>query len=516
MAMTDTSDHGVAETAYDAIHCKISAINLGYFEDPFAKLFEKKATRRIPLIHRGYYLRHVAVEHAVHLFLQNRTPGRSAQIVSLGAGFDTLFFRLTQQEQHADLRMFEVDCTAITRQKIDVLQANTAALFGPASETTQTGTTFAATVPELNASYAALSCDLGDLDSLKAQLASQGLDYTHPTLFLAECVLAYLTPEASTAILGWASSAFSDSMVVTYDPVGLNKDGFGQQMHRYFEAKGCTLRSALLKSSIPDYTTFLTTVGWLSIRLHDMNAIYNALVDGNERQRIASLEPFDEFEDWKLTNHHYAVLVATNRTLDATGSAAAAAVAAWPTTTALSGIIHAYSLPTSNGVLRVRPFQESDLLGVRSLFESVHGELIQASKSVRKLAAKALETDLADVNHYYLRPGTAAGFWVATDQDNSLVGIVGLKPLGDDGELCRLAVDPKMRKCRVATRLVDELERYGAAVGFDQITLETLDQMHDAQAFYAARGYVVVSSNRVGKPPDEIVLDRLEKRVKTC
>lgn len=70
-----------------------SAVKLGYWEDPYVKSFVQEATRRSPLINRGYYARVKAVRIAVDSFLA-RTKGQSPQIVSLGAGYDTLYWRL--------------------------------------------------------------------------------------------------------------------------------------------------------------------------------------------------------------------------------------------------------------------------------------------------------------------------------------------------------------------------------------------------------------------------------------
>ncbi|KAF0716857.1 Aste57867_2622 [Aphanomyces stellatus] len=507
--MQSTSDHGVAETAYDAIHCKISAVTQGYFHDPFAKLFEKKATRRIPLIHRGYYLRHVAVEHAVSLFLDGRGGDASAspvQIVSLGAGLDTLFFRLTQQE-HApqfNLRMFEVDCDAITAQKVALLQTHAPTCFGATTPVVVSNpTTFAATLPALESSYTALACDLGNVTVLQDTLAAHGLDPQVPTLVLAECVLAYLAPAASSALLHWASHAFADSFLVSYDPIGLEQSAFGAQLHKYFEAKGCTLRSAAsLFGSIETTASVLQELGWRSVRVCNLNVLFDALTDAAEHERLARLEPFDEFEDWSLTNHHYGFVVATNRCGES--SVGAHAVDAWPATS-LPGTLQAYRLGSGN-ILTIRPCRATDAAAVRRLFETSHLEY--ASKSVRKLVAKCLHTDLADISESYMARQTTSGFWVAA-VDGRIVGCVALKPFrGAVAELCRLGVDREMRRSRIAARLVDALERHAVACGYTSIVLETLGEMDAAKSFYAACGYLHVDSTHVGKPPAAFVLER--------
>ncbi|ETV84108.1 hypothetical protein H257_03418 [Aphanomyces astaci] len=526
--MANTSDHGVAETAFDAIRCKISAVNQGYFHDPFACHFDKKATRRIPLIHRGYYLRHIAVERAVSLFLQAATDhhgdGRPVQIVSLGAGFDTLFFRLAGKTDtgHPPVRMFEVDCESISSQKVALLKASPSTFFGANGQVTATDTTtLAATVRHDNgntSTYVAFACDLGNVTLLARHLAAHGLDPTLPTLVLAECVLAYLTPEASTSLLRWAAEAVAECMFVAYDPIGLTDSStFGVQLQQYFDNKGCALRSASIMPSVQGYARLLRHVGWRCIRLGHMNAIYDALTTSTERRRVNTLEPFDELEDWVLTNHHYGVLVASN---NMNGPAAATsslqAVLAWPSTVA--GSSTSYHQSPDSAIVTIRAFEQGDERDVRYLFET--GHLPTSSKSVRKLVAKALQSDMANISQVYLGP--LSGFWVATVHDSSastttstlpkVVGCVGLKPHhGTVAELCRLGVASDMRRHGIASKLVDALEQHAFdACGYTSIVLDTLGTMEAAKAFYVHRGYAHAGSATVGN--EGLVIETFEKR----
>ncbi|RHY20163.1 hypothetical protein DYB32_010092, partial [Aphanomyces invadans] len=106
-----------------------------------------------------------------------------------------------------------------------------------------------------------------------------------------------------------------------------------------------------------------------------------------EFRRVAGLEPFDEFEDWILTNHHYGVLVATNQIILQNGaskerpaSAALEAVLKWPATAAsLMGTTTSHQL-FSSIIVTIRPFQVGDERDVRRIFEA--GHLPTSSKSV--------------------------------------------------------------------------------------------------------------------------------------
>jgi O-methyltransferase involved in polyketide biosynthesis len=66
--------------------------------------FVRKPSRRSPLINRGYYARVAAVQTLVSQFLDH-VKGNKAQIVSLGAGFDTTYFRMKNAfPKHLNIR----------------------------------------------------------------------------------------------------------------------------------------------------------------------------------------------------------------------------------------------------------------------------------------------------------------------------------------------------------------------------------------------------------------------------
>ena len=54
-------------------------------------------------------------------------------------------------------------------------------------------------------------------------------DFSLPTLFLAECVLIYMTPEKSQAILKWIASKFKDAVFINYEQLHMD-DSFGKVM----------------------------------------------------------------------------------------------------------------------------------------------------------------------------------------------------------------------------------------------------------------------------------------------
>ena len=59
---------------------------------------------------RGYYVRAKALSTVVTSFVQQNNSG--CQVVSLGAGFDTTYFRLHTEGQLSSCKYFEVYCTS--------------------------------------------------------------------------------------------------------------------------------------------------------------------------------------------------------------------------------------------------------------------------------------------------------------------------------------------------------------------------------------------------------------------
>lgn len=119
---SNVHDSAVMETAADASLCKLSASTLGYYRDPFVQFFVKSPSRRMPIINRGYYARVAAVETLVRKFVAASDAHTKTQVVVLGAGHDTMFFRLQEAGQLAHCTYFELDFPDVTRQKVAVMK----------------------------------------------------------------------------------------------------------------------------------------------------------------------------------------------------------------------------------------------------------------------------------------------------------------------------------------------------------------------------------------------------------
>jgi [phosphatase 2A protein]-leucine-carboxy methyltransferase len=92
------TDDSIRQTDSDAAIARLSAVQRKYLHDPYIKHLVPRAhlqSPRPPLINIGTYIRSTAIDDLVHQwFLLSKPEGKPCQIVSLGAGSDTRFWRL--------------------------------------------------------------------------------------------------------------------------------------------------------------------------------------------------------------------------------------------------------------------------------------------------------------------------------------------------------------------------------------------------------------------------------------
>ncbi|XP_015336236.1 tRNA wybutosine-synthesizing protein 4 [Marmota marmota marmota] len=289
---------------------KSSLAARGYVQDAFVALLVPGTARRAPLIHRGYYVRARAVRHCVHAFLRQARACPEAprsQILSLGAGSDSLYFCLKTDGLLARAAVWEVDFPDVARRKAERIAETPelCALTGPF----QRGNPASVLCFE-SLDYHILGLDLRQLQELDEALASAGLDVTTPTLLLAEAVLTYLEPVSAASLIAWAARRFPDALFVVYEQMK-PQDAFGQFMLQHFQQLNSPLHGL---DSFPDVEAqrcrFLQA-GWTACSAMDMNEFYHCFLPAEERWRIENLEPFDEFEEWHLKCAHYFVLAAS-------------------------------------------------------------------------------------------------------------------------------------------------------------------------------------------------------------
>lgn len=294
----------VEDTNDDATTCKHLAVQLGYWSDPFIKFFCRDKAKRSPDITRGYYTRYIGMQKCIDSFME-KTIGQSPQIVSLGAGFDTLFWRLASCHDNQDMPVvFEVDLPSVTSRKCLSVKTKKALIslverFGSA--------TFSG--GELHSDrYHLLSCDVQNVSDMELRLVSSGLDKNRPTLFLCECLLVYIPSIFVKQLVGWIAKLFRTCQFVSYGPVNLS-DTFGEVMRHNLKRSGCDLMGADLCKSVDTQMELINTFQKRGVVA--MDSVYKNVPD-SERRRVERLELLDELEPFYQLLAHYCITVGVN------------------------------------------------------------------------------------------------------------------------------------------------------------------------------------------------------------
>nr|XP_020013013.1 tRNA wybutosine-synthesizing protein 4 [Castor canadensis] len=289
---------------------KSSLAARGYVQDAFAGLLVRGTARRAPLIHRGYYVRACAVRYCVHAFLMRTattSDAPSAQILSLGAGSDSLYFRLKTAGLLARAAVWEVDFPDVARHKAERIgeTPELCALTGRF----RIGGPGSALCFE-SSDYCILGLDLRHLQRLDEALDVAGLDVASPTLLLAEAVLTYLEPSSAAALIAWAAQRFPNALFAIYEQMK-PRDAFGQVMLQHFQQLNSPLHGLDLFPDVEAQRYRFLEAGWTACSALDMNEFYRCFLPAEERRRMENLEPFDEFEEWHLKCAHYFILAAS-------------------------------------------------------------------------------------------------------------------------------------------------------------------------------------------------------------
>lgn len=292
---TSSKDRIIQQTDYDASSSRLSALELGYLSDPYAKAFLKpgeQIPRRYPIINRGTYVRSTAIDKLVLHFLQSE-PGTRKQIISLGAGSDTRFLRLVGEHAGASGVVYhELDFETNINTKKSVLERSPA-LANQLQKTKDTGCL-----------YHLHSVDLRDLPP-----SLLGIEADLPTLILSECCLCYMPPEqASTAVKYFTDRITGPTGMVIYEPVR-PFDAFGRTMVSNLASRGIHMQTLKRYSSLDAQRQRLRLAGFDRQGARDVHEIWesDAWVSEAERERIEKLEWLDEVEEWKLLASHYCV-----------------------------------------------------------------------------------------------------------------------------------------------------------------------------------------------------------------
>ncbi|KAI0753120.1 leucine carboxyl methyltransferase [Daedaleopsis nitida] len=315
-------DAAIRATDSDATLARLSAVRKGYLKDPFITSFVSRPhlqQPRPPLINIGTYVRSEALDELVNGWISlSEQEGMQCQIVSLGAGSDTRFWRIATGEKKSFVAKYiELDFAENTTMKAMAIRKSKelSAVLGRPEEISieNGGTSLHSPVYHLLA---------GDLrhpptESLTPLLASPTeplLSPTLPTLLIFECVLAYMSPAASSAVVHWFTDYFASPPegnrvilgCIVYEMFSL-QDSFGKVMVNNLKARNVALPGAEPYSSYDKLPNRFLQHGWELAEALTLKDIRRDYIEPSELERISQLEMLDEIEELELVLAHYAI-----------------------------------------------------------------------------------------------------------------------------------------------------------------------------------------------------------------
>uniref|UniRef100_A0A1A8S243 Leucine carboxyl methyltransferase 1 n=2 Tax=Nothobranchius rachovii TaxID=451742 RepID=A0A1A8S243_9TELE len=299
---SDAADEAVRTTCDDATTCKRFATSQGYWKDLYIHYFVRNVgERKAPEINRGYYARVKGVNLLLDEFIKKTEC--KCQIINLGAGLDTMFWRL-KDENLLPQKLFEVDFPAVVAKKIHNIKTKPP-LSKPIIDMHSSDSLLLDAHNLDSDRYCIVGADLRDISSLDEKLKKFHLNPELPTLLLSECVLVYMTPSQSSNLVHWAAETFHTAMFINYEQVNMS-DRFGQVMIENLQRRQCTLAGVEICQSLDSQKDRFLTTGWDHADALDMMTVYSMLPQ-QDVARIELLEFLDERELLQQLLQHYCI-----------------------------------------------------------------------------------------------------------------------------------------------------------------------------------------------------------------
>lgn len=158
--------------------------------------------------------------------------------------------------------------------------------------------------------YHMMSCDMRNVSILSEKLITAGIDKSIPTFLIAECVLVYMEPHSSQAVIKWAGSYFKSAVFLNYEPIHPH-DRFGIMMQRNLTSMGCSLLGIDTCPDLESQQKRFLENGWTKSWALDMNQVYSSL-PLEEITRIERIEMLDERELLTQLLKHYTLSCGIN------------------------------------------------------------------------------------------------------------------------------------------------------------------------------------------------------------
>lgn len=316
LTMDSIADEAVVATNDDAAICKYQAVLKGYYHDPFIELFisskaKSSVPRKAPEINRGYYARSASIAFIVEKFIEIY---QTVQVVSLGAGYDTIYWRLKSKnvfKPNAKVTFVEIDMSPVVVHKIMAIRRHTelSKLLGPIHYKGE---------GLHSEDYHLISFDLRQVDktALNNKLFEEcQLDPKLPTLCLSECVLVYMPLKDSTSLIKWLSDNFNSLSIVNYEQCNM-EDRFGDIMLANMNARHCDLMGVEACKSLGSQMERFKTNGLKFTKGWTLLEILNKCLLPDAVQKMLKIEFLDEKELLEQLLEHYCVVIGSHEEID--------------------------------------------------------------------------------------------------------------------------------------------------------------------------------------------------------
>ncbi|KAK0391027.1 hypothetical protein NLU13_0529 [Sarocladium strictum] len=315
-----SNDAVILNTDNDAAVSRLSAVDLGYLDDSFARYFVRASDgpppRRLPIINRGTYTRTIAIDSIVDAFLTSEIDPHSntRQVISLGAGTDTRALRLFSQPRNYNLIYHEIDFEQTSSAKFRTVQG-VPALAKILTDLARDDSSSWSSSPAPGNEYHCHGFDLRGLSDATSKIVP-GLRTDVPTLLISECCLCYMGHAEASQILSFFTSRIPTIGTVIYEPIRPH-DAFGKVMTSNLAARHISMPTLQQYPEPEDQRQRLKTAGFKTAKAMTIEDIWDKWVASEEKERLDRVEGLDEVEEWKLLAAHY--IVAWGSTWEGTG-----------------------------------------------------------------------------------------------------------------------------------------------------------------------------------------------------
>ena len=286
-----------------SIVSKLSASSLGYFCDDFLLEMVDKKKRRAPLINWGYYLRYKSIEYTFEKAVSDLcTAGNNFQILSIGAGFDTTFFNVSQKfgSNENNYHFFEIDLPSNVLRKTNLIKRSEKCrnLLKRPQFQDQGGI--------ISDTFTLFACDLENQKELQKKLEQLHFDFKAPTLILSECVITYMEEKDSSSLIVFLAKVLENAAFFVYEQIR-PEDAFGKFMIRHFNKIGSPIKGVHKYFDVTTQCNRYLDSGWEVSEAVTLAQVMKRICKEteNELRRVRKLEPFDEFEELYLKSSHY-------------------------------------------------------------------------------------------------------------------------------------------------------------------------------------------------------------------